>query len=165
MAVIFWRGFGGCQVILWLGFCPGRQSLNVTVAQLSGRAELPSWFGQSGCHADVGLVLYCLPYSGAGASIFQKWSRALPRTVAVAAIHLPVPEDRIPEPRSLRATEIAAAVAARTGTTREPDERYERRGSRPSADCGLILLAISRGTVIPVRANCPGREECSPAPV
>ncbi|WP_404790315.1 type I polyketide synthase [Altericista sp. CCNU0014] len=43
------------------------------------------------------LRLFCLPYAGAGASIFRSWAEALPPGVEVCAIQLPGREDRLGE--------------------------------------------------------------------
>jgi medium-chain acyl-[acyl-carrier-protein] hydrolase len=43
------------------------------------------------------LRLFCLPHAGAGASLFQPWSRLLPREIQVCPIHLPGRETRLRE--------------------------------------------------------------------
>lgn len=41
--------------------------------------------------------IFCLPYAGAGASIFNEWAALLPRTIHVLPIQLPGREDRLSE--------------------------------------------------------------------
>jgi surfactin synthase thioesterase subunit/acyl carrier protein len=43
------------------------------------------------------LRLFCLPYAGAGASIFRGWAETLPSEIEVCAIQLPGREDRLGE--------------------------------------------------------------------
>src|SRR6187397_2335302 len=44
------------------------------------------------------LRLFCLPHAGAGASVFARWSRALPPAIKVRALQLPGRESRLREP-------------------------------------------------------------------
>lgn len=53
------------------------------------------------------LRLFCLPYAGAGASLFHAWSRVLPHGIQVCPIQLPGRENRLREPAP---TELASLV-------------------------------------------------------
>jgi medium-chain acyl-[acyl-carrier-protein] hydrolase len=47
---------------------------------------------------DARLRLFCFPYAGAGASVFQHWSKALPPYVQVCPVQLPGRQNRLMEP-------------------------------------------------------------------
>jgi surfactin synthase thioesterase subunit len=105
------------------------------------------WFGPSAALSDAEFVLFCLPYSGAGASIFRSWQAAFPSTVEVAAVHLPGREDRIAEPHSLSPRAIARAIAART------DRPYAIYGHSLGARLGFEVIHAMRqlGAPLPTR--------------
>ncbi|MFN8470344.1 MAG: alpha/beta fold hydrolase [Caldilineaceae bacterium] len=46
---------------------------------------------------DAALRLFCLPYAGAGASVYHAWSRLLPPTIELCAVQLPGREVRVRE--------------------------------------------------------------------
>jgi surfactin synthase thioesterase subunit len=102
--------------------------------QLSERAELSQWFGRANDRPDTRLILFCLPYSGGGASIFRSWPRALPGAVDVVAVRLPGREGRIAEPHSLSPAVIARAMAART------DRPYAIYGHSLGARLGFEVI-------------------------
>jgi medium-chain acyl-[acyl-carrier-protein] hydrolase len=54
--------------------------------------------------------LFCLPYSGAGASVFRAWSGAFPASMEVRPVQLPGREDRLAEPAFRRMNDLAPAV-------------------------------------------------------
>jgi medium-chain acyl-[acyl-carrier-protein] hydrolase len=45
----------------------------------------------------VKLRLFCLPFGGAGASVYRNWHRSLPKSVEVCPIQLPGREERLSE--------------------------------------------------------------------
>jgi len=105
------------------------------------------WVGHSSWAVDVEVLLYCLPYSGAGAGVFQHWSRTLPPTVALVAIRLPGREQRIAEPHDIDPEQIASVIAA---TANRP---YALYGHSLGARVGFEVLRQlrTRGAPLPVR--------------
>ncbi len=57
-----------------------------------------SWFPTRRPHPGARLRLFCFPYAGGGASIYNGWSAALPADVELCALQLPGRERRIQEP-------------------------------------------------------------------
>ncbi len=57
------------------------------------------------------LRLFCLPYSGAGASAFRAWPDSLPTTVEVCPVQLPGRESRLGEPSFTRLLPLVEATA------------------------------------------------------
>jgi medium-chain acyl-[acyl-carrier-protein] hydrolase len=57
------------------------------------------------------LRLFCLPYAGAGALIFHKWSDALPRDIEVCPIQLPGRGTRLTEPPFTQLSCLIEALA------------------------------------------------------
>lgn len=55
--------------------------------------------------------LFCLPYSGCGASMYRGWPRRLPGGIEVCAIQLPGRENRLREPSFSSYEELADALA------------------------------------------------------
>jgi acyl transferase domain-containing protein/surfactin synthase thioesterase subunit len=58
------------------------------------------------------LRLFCLPYAGAGASIFRSWAETLPSEIEVCAIQLPGREDRLGETPLTRIAPLVKTLAA-----------------------------------------------------
>ncbi len=61
-------------------------------------AERRFWFPLSAPLARPRLRMFCFPFAGGGASIFHRWSQALPSGVEVCGAQLPGHETRIAEP-------------------------------------------------------------------
>ena len=57
------------------------------------------------------LRLFCLPFAGAGASVYRTWPQALPDSIEVRAVQLPGRESRMREPRAASAAALARAIA------------------------------------------------------
>jgi acyl transferase domain-containing protein/surfactin synthase thioesterase subunit len=57
------------------------------------------------------LRLFCLPYAGAGASIFRSWAETLPSEIEVCAIQLPGREDRLGETLLTRLAPLVKTLA------------------------------------------------------
>jgi acyl transferase domain-containing protein/surfactin synthase thioesterase subunit len=57
------------------------------------------------------LRLFCLPYAGAGASIFRSWAEILPSNIEVCAIQLPGREDRLGETPLTRMAALVKTLA------------------------------------------------------
>jgi acyl transferase domain-containing protein/surfactin synthase thioesterase subunit/acyl carrier protein len=56
-----------------------------------------SWIVRFQPRASAKLRLFCIPYAGAGASIFRSWAEALPPEIEVCTLQLPGREDRLGE--------------------------------------------------------------------
>jgi medium-chain acyl-[acyl-carrier-protein] hydrolase len=61
-------------------------------------AEKRRWLVRARPVPNAALRLFCLPYAGAGASLFAAWAERLPRTWEVCAVQLPGREGRFREP-------------------------------------------------------------------
>ena len=105
------------------------------------------WFGRARRQPESACTLFCLPYSGGGASMYYGWQRLLGPRVEVAPIHLPGREDRDDEPLSHSAEAIAAAVAGRA------DRPYAIYGHSMGARLGFeVIRALRRqGARLPFR--------------
>lgn len=73
------------------------------------------WFLCTQPREDAALRLFCLPFAGAGASVYRTWSDTLPRDVEVRAVQLPGRESRLREPRAASASALACALADALG--------------------------------------------------
>lgn len=105
------------------------------------------WFGRARRQPDTTCTLFCLPYSGGGASIYYGWQRQFDPRVEVAPIHLPGREDRSSEPLSHSAEAMAAAVADRA------DRPYAIYGHSMGAWLGFEVIRVLRrqGARLPFR--------------
>jgi medium-chain acyl-[acyl-carrier-protein] hydrolase len=56
------------------------------------------------------LRLFCFPYSGAGATIFTRWSERLPYGIELCAIQLPGRENRLSEPLHTRIRPVVEQI-------------------------------------------------------
>jgi surfactin synthase thioesterase subunit len=109
--------------------------------------ESARWFGRTRRQPESACILFCLPYSGSGASIYHGWRHLLDPRVEVTPIRLPGREDRIGEPPSHSAEAIAAVVAARA------DRPYAIYGHSMGARLGFeVIRALRRqGVRLPFR--------------
>jgi surfactin synthase thioesterase subunit len=106
--------------------------------------ESVRWFSRTRRQPESACVLFCLPYSGGGASIYHGWQHLLGPRVEVVPIHLPGREERVGEPLSHSAEAIAAAVAARA------DRPYAIYGHSMGARLGFeVIRALRRQGVRP----------------
>jgi acyl transferase domain-containing protein/surfactin synthase thioesterase subunit len=71
-----------------------------------------NWLFSPKPQSQAALRLYCLPYAGAGASIFRSWAETLPPEVDVCAIQLPGREDRLGETPLTRITPLVKTLAS-----------------------------------------------------
>ncbi len=60
---------------------------------------------------DARLRLFCVPFAGAGASMFRTWAAHLPEAVEVCAVQLPGRENRVHEPLYTDMTRLVPAAA------------------------------------------------------
>jgi surfactin synthase thioesterase subunit len=103
-------------------------------------SRMDAWFGRPASRADSASLLFCLPYSAAGTSVFEAWSQHLPPAVQALGVRLPGREQRIAEPFGLVPDDIAAAIAARA------DRPYAIYGHSLGARLGFEVLRSRRRT-------------------
>ena len=65
---------------------------------LQTNAPRTPWFVTRRPNPNAYLRLFCFPYSGAGASVYNSWGERLPATVELHAVQLPGRETRLAEP-------------------------------------------------------------------
>jgi acyl transferase domain-containing protein/surfactin synthase thioesterase subunit len=71
-----------------------------------------NWLFSPKPNPQAALRLFCLPYAGAGASIFRSWAETLPPEVEVCAIQFPGREDRLGETPLTRIAPIVKLLAS-----------------------------------------------------
>jgi surfactin synthase thioesterase subunit len=96
--------------------------------------EPSRWFGQTRRQPNRLCTLFCLPYSGAGASMFHIWRPAFDPRVEIMPIHLPGREGRYKEPLGHSAHEIAVSIASRA------DRAYAIYGHSMGARLGFEVI-------------------------
>lgn len=69
------------------------------------------WFFCPQPKPDAALRLFCLPFAGAGASLYRTWFGAFPHDIEVRAVQLPGRESRMSEPRVTSAAALAGQIA------------------------------------------------------
>lgn len=69
------------------------------------------WFMCPQPRPQAALRLFCLPFAGAGASVYRAWPQALPDGVELRAVQLPGRESRLREARATCALQLAGAIA------------------------------------------------------
>jgi medium-chain acyl-[acyl-carrier-protein] hydrolase len=69
------------------------------------------WLMRLNPNPQARLRLFCLPYSGAGASIFTHWAKVLSPAIEVCAVQLPGRESRLAEPPFTSLEALVAALA------------------------------------------------------
>lgn len=110
------------------------------------------WFGRAPRQpGNAACTLFCLPYSGGGASMYYGWQRLLGPQVEVAPIHLPGREDRANEPLSHSAEAIAEAIAVAVAD--RGDRPYAIYGHSMGAWLGFEVIRVlrRRGAQLPFR--------------
>ena len=106
------------------------------------------WFSGVASEPDSRCLIFCLPYSGAGAGAFDRWRRSFPAWLELAAVRLPGREQRLAESPDLRPDIIAEAIAARA------DRPYAIFGHSVGATVGFeVIRALRRlgGSRLPLR--------------
>jgi medium-chain acyl-[acyl-carrier-protein] hydrolase len=93
----------------------------------------PSWFPFRQANPQARLRLFCFPYAGGGASIYNTWSAALPPTVELVSVQPPGRERRILEKPVHDISRLVEAL--------EPE-------MRPLLDKPFVLMGYSMGTRI-----------------
>ncbi|WP_291328783.1 thioesterase II family protein [Desulfovibrio sp. UCD-KL4C] len=56
------------------------------------------------------LRLFCMPYAGAGASLYRRWSRSFPLSIQLCPVQLPGREERLLEPSLTSIESVVAAI-------------------------------------------------------
>src|SRR5262245_6534617 len=92
----------------------------------------PLWFNCQKSGVAPGVRLFCFPYAGGGATIYNGWSGILPNQVEVCAVLLPGRGNRMMEPA---VTEVGALVRALA-------EALENSLDRPFAFFGHSMGAL-----------------------
>lgn len=94
--------------------------------------------------------LFCLPYAGAGASIFRSWSEELPPEIEVCPIQLPGREDRLGETPFTRLSPLIQTLAPLL---------------RPYLDIPFAIFGHSMGALISFELTRELRRQNWPCPV
>lgn len=74
-----------------------------------------SWVARRGPREASRVRLFCIPYEGAGPSVFRTWPDELPAWVDICAVQLPGREDRLRERAFDRLGPLVAELAAALG--------------------------------------------------
>lgn len=116
------------------------------------------WFGESTRDSRARVTLFCLPYSGGGASIYGKWKELFPPEVEICPVHLPGREERIDESLEISPEVIANVLVKRM------DLPFAVYGHSMGARLGFeVLRSLQRiGAPHPVRFYAAA---CSPPDV
>ena len=69
------------------------------------------WLDPAAINQAAKVRLFCLPFAGAGSSVYRSWSKHLPPFVDVCPIQLPGRENRLSEPAAVRAEPLAREIA------------------------------------------------------
>jgi medium-chain acyl-[acyl-carrier-protein] hydrolase len=76
------------------------------------RSSRNAWLSRSRRRTTARLRLFCFPYAGGSASIFQEWLTAASPAIEVCPVHLPGRGSRLADPAMTDAAELADAAAA-----------------------------------------------------
>ena len=87
----FLRRGRGIQCIL-------NQTLISPTKNMRGNAAWSRWWIVYKCLPNPNIRMFCFPYAGASASIFQSWDQSLPEYVELCALQLPGRANRFIEP-------------------------------------------------------------------
>lgn len=108
------------------------------------------WFFCRTPRAKPGLRLFCIPFAGGGASVFNAWPEALPESIEVRAVQLPGRESRACEAALSDLHEAARLIA---------------EAMEPYLDRSYALFGYSMGALIAFEAACELRRRRAPLPV
>jgi surfactin synthase thioesterase subunit len=73
------------------------EKLHLLALRLRAKTQQGAWFPPFNDSADVKMHLFCFPYAGGGAAVFQGWVRNLPLGIALAPARLSGRETRLDE--------------------------------------------------------------------
>jgi surfactin synthase thioesterase subunit len=108
-----------------------------------------TWLAFHKPNANAKLRLFCFPYAGGDATLFQSWSKNLPRTVEVCPVQLPGRGDRLREPPFTKLQPLVQAAA---------------EAIRPYFDMPFAFFGHSMGTLISFELARLLRREGRPQP-
>jgi len=91
--------------------------------------------------------LFCLPYAGAGASVFRPWANLLPPEIELCAVQLPGREDRLRDPLFTSMEPLVEALVVQLGG--ELDRPFALFGHSMGAIIAYELACVLRRTGLP----------------
>jgi surfactin synthase thioesterase subunit len=105
------------------------------------------WFLCPIPRADAAALLFCLPYVGAGATVYRRWGAAIGPDIEIHALQLPGRENRIREEPRIDVSQVAAAIAM------SADRPYAIYGHSLGARLGfeVIRRLMATGSPLPTR--------------
>jgi surfactin synthase thioesterase subunit len=111
------------------------------------RGRAARWINSADRSPAAVVILFCFPFSGGGAGVYQCWRQLMPPEIEVCPIHLPGRERRIGEPAEFSANMIASVLAEVI------DLPYAVYGHSMGARLGFEVLRSLReaGAPAPVR--------------
>ncbi|MFC0101061.1 thioesterase domain-containing protein [Micromonospora marina] len=111
-----------------------------------------NWFVSAGSRPEAPVRLFCLPYAGAGASVFRRWAAEFGPGVDVVPVQLPGRENRITEDPRFGVAEVADAIASRA------DRPYAIYGHSMGGRLGFDVVRELRrtGRPLPLRLYVGG---------
>jgi surfactin synthase thioesterase subunit len=110
------------------------------------------WLSSPSPRPTADVRLFCLPYAGAGASVFHAWPAAFGPRVEVVTVHLPGRESRFREPPEIDPVRVADAIAVAA------DRPYAIFGHSMGARIGFDVVRElrRRGRPLPERLYVSG---------
>lgn len=123
------------------------QAKPASASETASKVQL--WFPNLRPNFSAGFRLFCLPYAGGGASIFQSWSAKLPPGIEICPIQLPGRENRLSETPLKRLKSLIETVAPLM---------------RPHLDCPYGFFGYSLGAILAFELARQLRREKAPAP-
>lgn len=109
------------------------------------------WIVSHPTGTEPAIRLFCLPYSGGGASLFASWPMWLPPWIEVCALQLPGRENRAGEPPIADMAELVAALLAEIAPLR--DRPYAIFGQSLGALVGFELVRETLRTSAPLPSS------------
>ena len=117
---------------------------------MTNTAELGRWIPAKSVHLQGSgdCRLFCLPYAGAGASVFRNWQDFLPPTIEVVPVQLPGRESRWSEPP----LEDLPLLAANLATAIRPflSQPFALLGHSMGASIAFELARVLRRRKLPL---------------
>ena len=107
------------------------------------------WLFDAQPSPDAELRLFCLPYAGAGATVFRAWMGSVPAGLDVCSVQLPGRETRASESPCSRMPELVSQLA---------------EGLRPHLDRPFALFGHSMGALVCFELSRHLRREGGPGP-
>jgi medium-chain acyl-[acyl-carrier-protein] hydrolase len=79
---------------------------------MTATTDATSWLKYPRPNSQAKLRLFCFPYAGAGASIYQAWPNNLPPEIEVCSVQLPGRENRLKEPAFTEISNLTQTLAS-----------------------------------------------------